>query len=125
MPDEVLQTELSMTPKALWNVKQDCIILTAKNKGHTWKLTTPSTGFSQSCQDGHQMTNGENQPCNKFYSTSGEGGGRQKCLLQTEMLTDAIRDGTDKHQPSLPNSMRHIPSSQANSKKMPHILWNV
>ena len=32
MPDEVLQTELSITSKALQNVKQVCIILTANNK---------------------------------------------------------------------------------------------
>jgi len=32
MPDEVLQTELSMTSKALRNVKQVCVILTANNK---------------------------------------------------------------------------------------------
>jgi len=78
-----------------------------------------STGFSQSCQDGHQMTHGENQPRNKFYSTSGGG----EVYYKTEMLTNTIRDDNDKHQPSLPNSMQHIPSSQANSQKKCPIFY--
>jgi len=52
-----------------------------KQQGHTWKLTTPQDSAIHAT-DGHQMTHGENQPCNKFYSTSGVGVGRQKCLLE-------------------------------------------
>ena len=40
------------------------------------------------------------------------------------MLTATITDDTDKHQPCLPNSMQHIPSSKANSQKKSHTLWN-
>jgi hypothetical protein len=42
---------------------------------------------------------------------------------KTEMFTATITDDTDKHQPSLPKSMQHIPSSKANSQNKPHILW--
>jgi len=73
------------------------------------------------------MTHGENQPCNNFYSMSWDGGGGEgvgrNVYYKTEMLTATITDDTDKHQHSIPNSMQHIPSLQANSQKMPHILW--
>ena len=39
------------------------------------------------------------------------------------MLTATITDDTDKHQPILPNSMQHSPSSNANSqKKAPYFM---
>jgi hypothetical protein len=51
----------------------------------------------------------------------GEGAGRN-VYYKTEMLTATTTDDTDKHQPSLPKSMQHIPSSKANSKNAPHLM---
>jgi len=49
---------------------------------------------------------------------------KQKCLQPLSQMTLTNINIHIKHQPSLPNSMQHIPSSKANSQKKPHILWN-